>query len=134
MILRRWLKFNAVGAIGIGVQLAALWLLVSVLRWNYLVATAVAVELALLHNFAWHVRYTWRDRPSPGVADLLSRLLRFHVSNGGVSLLGNLVLMRLLVGRVHLPYLAANGISIGACGLLNFALGEWFVFRRGAAS
>jgi len=129
VILRRWLKFNAVGAIGIALQLAVLSTLVSGLHWNYLLATAAAVEVALLHNFAWHVRYTWADRAASRPSELLVRLLRFHAGNGGVSLLGNLILMRLLVGRAHLPYLLANGLSIGACGLLNFALGEWFVFR-----
>jgi putative flippase GtrA len=27
-------------------------------------ATAVAVELAVLHNFVWHHCWTWRDWPS----------------------------------------------------------------------
>ena len=45
-MLLRWLKFNFVGGLGIGVQLAALWLFVSVLRINYLIATAAAVEIA----------------------------------------------------------------------------------------
>ncbi len=132
MILRRWLKFNLVSAIGIVLQLAVLSALVSGLRWNYLLSTAVAVEIAVLHNFAWHIRYTWADRSPSSPWDLLLRLLRFHFGNGGVSLFGNLILMRLLVGRLHLPYLPANLISIGACGLLNFALGEWFVFRPAA--
>ena len=52
--LRRWLKFNAVGAIGIVVQLAALAVLKGLLRLPYLTATALAVETAVLHNFVWH--------------------------------------------------------------------------------
>ena len=65
----RWLKFNLVGGIGIGVRLAALALLVGLLKMNYLWATALAVEAAVLHNFVWHERYTWRDRTraTPGV-------------------------------------------------------------------
>jgi putative flippase GtrA len=128
-LLGRWLKFHLVGAIGIGVKLAALALLVSGLKLNYLVATAAAVETAVLHNFVWHERYTWRGRPSGHRRDLLLRLLRFHLSNGLVSLAGNLALMRLLVGTLHLQYMVANVATIVACGLLNFALGEWFVFR-----
>jgi putative flippase GtrA len=27
-----------------------------------LYATAAAIELTLLHNFVWHLHYTWRDR------------------------------------------------------------------------
>jgi hypothetical protein len=61
-LVARWLKFNAVGGIGIGVQLAALAILKSVLHVDYLAATASAVEAAILHNFFWHERFTWADR------------------------------------------------------------------------
>lgn len=60
----RWIKFNTVGAIGIGVQLAALAILRSRLKLNYLLATGIAVEIAVLHNFVWHERFTWADRPA----------------------------------------------------------------------
>jgi putative flippase GtrA len=128
-ILRRWLKFNLVGALGIGVQLAALALLASGFGVNYLIATAIAVETAVLHNFVWHERYTWPDRGGAASRDVAMRLIRFHAGNGAVSLLGNLVLMRILVGSFGLPAVAANAIAIAACGLLNFAIGEWVVFR-----
>jgi len=127
--IARWFKFNLVGGIGFGVQLGMLALLVSGLHVNYLWATALAVETAVLHNFVWHERYTWKGQGSVSVRAVAVRLLRFHVSNGLVSLAGNVALMRLLVGALHLPYLAANILTIGACGLLNFALSEWFVFR-----
>jgi putative flippase GtrA len=130
----RWLKFNFVGAVGILVQLACLALLVSGLHMSYLPATAIAVETAVLHNFVWHERFTWKDRTRQVVRsrarDAALRLVRFHAGNGAVSLLGNLALMRLLVGTLHLPYLPANIATIGVCALLNFAASEWFVFRR----
>ncbi len=62
--LLRWIKFNAVGGIGIGVQLAALAILRSWLRLDYLPATGLAVEIAVIHNFLWHERFTWADRPA----------------------------------------------------------------------
>jgi putative flippase GtrA len=123
----RWLKFNLVGGLGIVVQLGCLALL---RFWmHYLAATALAVEIAVLHNFAWHERFTWKDRPGGG-RERLMRLVRFHLGNGAVSILGNIGLMWLLVGRLHMRHLVvANGIAIAVCSLLNFALGEWFVFR-----
>jgi putative flippase GtrA len=60
--LIRWCKFNLVGAIGVLVQFSALFFLKSVMHCNYLVATALAVEAAVVHNFVWHERYTWADR------------------------------------------------------------------------
>ncbi|HEY2016605.1 MAG TPA: GtrA family protein [Bryobacteraceae bacterium] len=130
----RWLKFNFVGALGIVIQLACLALLVSGLHLAYLPATAIAVETAVLHNFVWHERFTWKDRTSRVVRsrarDIANRLLRFHAGNGAVSILGNLALMRLLVGTLHMKYLPANAITIAICSLANFAASEWFVFER----
>ena len=124
--LIRWWRFNLVGAIGMVVQLGVLGL---INRWtggHYLVASAVAIELAVLHNFVWHVHYTWRDRWDGSTA--LSRLLRFHLSNGLVSMMGNLVLMRVLVHELQLPVLVANGIAILCCSVLNFCLGDLWAF------
>ena len=126
----RWLKFNAIGAIGILVQMGCFALLFSVLHLNYLVATALAVEAAVLHNFVWHERFTWKDRGGGGRRASLFRLARFHAGNGVVSILGNVVLMRLLAGGLHMNHYLASGISIALCALLNFAVSEWFVFQR----
>lgn len=125
---RRWLKFNGVGALGIAVQLAALSGLADGLRLNYLLATALAVEAAVLHNFFWHERWTWADR-SLSRGDVLARLVRFNLTTGAVSILGNLVFMRLLVGSLHLHYLLANLLTIAACSLLNFWASDRYVFQ-----
>ena len=127
----RWLKFNAVGGIGIGVQLAALGVLRSWLELDYLLATGLAVEIAVIHNFLWHERFTWADRPAPRRVHSLLRLAKFNASNGAVSIAGNLVLMRLLVGELKLNYVASNVIAIVICSLVNFLLSDRFVFEAG---
>lgn len=124
--LVRWSKFNLVGLAGAMVQLAALALLNRVAPAHYLWCTAAAIELTLLHNFAWHIRYTWRDRRE--AKPLRLQLLRFHLSNGLVSLVGNLLLMRILVQQAHVPVLPANCIAILVCSLVNFGLGDRWVF------
>jgi putative flippase GtrA len=121
----RWCKFNAVGAMGIVVQLVALTLLKSGLHLNYLVATALAVEAAVIHNFFWHERYTWADRES---TSRLIRFAKFNLSNGVISILGNVALMRLLVGAIGLNYFVANALSIAGCSLLNFVVSDRLVF------
>jgi putative flippase GtrA len=129
--LRHWLKFNAVGGIGILVQLLALAILKGLLHLDYLLATAVAVETAVLHNFVWHERWTWveRTRSAGDVRGVLGRLARFNLSTGAVSIVANLLFMRLLVGRFHLQYLIANLLSIAVTSLANFLLSDLFVFR-----
>lgn len=121
-----WLRFNAVGLAGVLVQLAALTALKQFAELPTLAATALAVEMAVLHNFFWHERWTWGTHGTPG---LVRRLLRFHLANGLVSMGSNLLWMRILTGAFGLHYLPANGISIAVTGLLNFALSERFVFR-----
>jgi putative flippase GtrA len=46
-------------------------------------------------------------------------------------MLGNLALMRILVDEVHLPVLAANSVAILCCSLVNFGLGDAWVFAAG---
>jgi putative flippase GtrA len=101
-VVVRWLKFNAVGGVGIGVQLAMLMLLKAGLHFNYLTATALAVETAILHNFIWHEHFTWVDRQVGCVVSI--RLLKFNLTTGVFSILGNLAAMRILVGSLHLNY------------------------------
>ena len=118
----RWLKFSAVGLMGIAVQLAALQIFVK-LGMHYLLATGLAVEIALLHNYAWHRKWTWALE-----AHVPYRLLRFHVANGLISLISNLLWMRLLTGWLGVPPLAANLIAISATAVLNFVLADRWVF------
>ena len=124
--LVRWAKFNAVGVVGMGVQLGALAVLNRWMRGHYLVASALALEITLLHNFVWHVRYTWRDRRAQD--STLRQMVRFQLSNGMVSLVGNLVLMRLLVQEARLPVLAANAVAIVCCSVANYCLGDRWAF------
>ena len=124
----RWIKFNAVGGVGIVVQLAALAVFRSWLKLDYLLATGLAVEIAVIHNFLWHERFTWADRPAVRPLQSLVRLAKFNASNGAVSMVGNLGLMRLLVGEVKFNYVASNLIAIVVCSLVNFLLSDRLVF------
>ena len=113
----RWVKFNAVGIGGAVVQLVALSGLVSA-GMHYLAATAIAVEAAVLHNYFWHVRWTWRDRSERS-------LLRFHLGNGFVSIVSNLAWMWILSAW---PVVAASLIAITLTSAVNFLLGDRWAF------
>jgi putative flippase GtrA len=139
--LIRWGKFNAVGAMGVVVQLAALAAISRLWPGHYLWATAAAIEITLVHNFVWHLRWTWCERrgrdqsgrersllEQSGRDSAAAQCWRFHLSNGLVSMLGNLALMRLLVKVVHLPVLGANAVAIVACSLLNFCVADLWAF------
>lgn len=147
--LVRWCKFNLVGGMGIIVQFAALFLLKTALHFNYLAATAIAVEAAVVHNFIWHEQFTWVDRTKLDRTKLdrtkskrihshgresLIRFLRFNLTTGAVSILGNLALMKVMVGLGHMNYLLANAVAIALCSLANFLVSEAWVFKRVGAA
>ncbi|HEY2845529.1 MAG TPA: GtrA family protein [Bryobacteraceae bacterium] len=117
----RWAKFGAVGAIGVVVQLGVLALLVQ-LGVQYLAATACAVEAAVLQNYYWHSRWTWKDRSGS--------LWRFQLANGLLSLVSNLVWMRMFTGWLGIPPLQANVMAIALASSVNFLLGDRWVFAR----
>jgi putative flippase GtrA len=123
--MMRWLRFNLVGAMGMCVQLSVLAVLNHAWPGHYLAASAIAVEAAIVHNFVWHVRFTWRERARSG---WVWPLARFQMANGAVSLAGNLVLMRLLVQGARVPVVAANVVAIAVCSVVNFWLGDMWAF------
>ena len=129
---RRFLRFNAVGALGIGVQLAVIWALTEGAGVSYVPATIAGVSLALLHNFCWHLRWTWGDRRLTG-SRAVQAFLSFVAANGVVSFGGNIVIMIALVTGAGVPVLPANLLAIAACGLVNFWLGDTIAFSPSAA-
>src|SRR6185436_17366611 len=76
--------------------------------------------------FIWHRRWTWSDRHD--TVGTGARLVRFHLTNGVVSLAGNLMVMALLVNLGRMHYLAANGIAVLICSVANFVLSDRLVF------
>lgn len=133
-LLRRWLAFNGVGALGVMVQLAVVTLLIRGAGVHYLVATAIAVESAVLHNFVWHQRWTWRDRPAPSARAVAQRLARFHLLNGSVSLAGNIVITAILTGTAGLDPVVANIVAIAVCSTVNFFGSDALVFKATGAA
>jgi putative flippase GtrA len=142
-LIARWGKFNLVGVVGMAVQLGALALINRLAPGHYMLATAIAIEITLLHNFVWHLHFTWRDRfptldtksvfrmgqPNERRA-LAGHLIRFHLSNGMVSMVGNLALMPVLMESARIPVVAANAIAILCCSIVNFFLGDQRTFAR----
>jgi dolichol-phosphate mannosyltransferase len=124
-ILRRWVKFNAVGATGVLVQMTTLVLLLKVSGMHYLAATALAVEASVLNNFVWHRKWTWADRPQ---SKLAVTLVRFNLTSGATSMAANLLLMWLLVSAARLEPVYANLITIMICSIINFMLNDRLVF------
>ena len=87
------------GALGFAIQIVALALLTGA-GWPLVAATAIAVEIAILHNFCWHECWTWRDRASD--VTWAGRLVRFHAATGVASIGANVILTTTLVEACRL--------------------------------
>ena len=119
--MKRWLRFNAVGILGAGIQLAALALMLR-LHVQYLLATAIAIEAAILHNYVWHRLWTW--------AGSGGSLWRFHASNGLISLSPICCSCGCLPEAMHLPPLPSNLAAIAITSFLNYFLAAKWVFAH----
>ena len=130
---RRLFRYYLVGAMGLSVKFSVLTALVEFAGAGYLASTAVAVEAAIIHNFIWHLRWTWRDR-SAGLSrrEALMRLLRFHLGVGAVAMLANLLVTRFLVQEFGIHYAAANLAATVFAGMANFMISNFVVFASRA--
>ncbi|HEY0706941.1 MAG TPA: GtrA family protein [Polyangia bacterium] len=80
---RRFVKFGMVGATGVVVNLAVLWVLRR-LDVHTNVASAIAIEVSILSNFVINHLWTFKDRRGLGGPSIGQHLARFHlVSLGG---------------------------------------------------
>lgn len=127
--MTRWIKFTLAGTAGFAVQIAAVAALTQIAGLHYLVATAIAVELAIVCNFVWHERWTWRDRPAVSSPERWARLLRFNALTAVTSIAGSVALTAVFVEGAALSPIAANIASVIALGLVNFAGANTLVFR-----
>ncbi len=127
-IARRFGRFSLVGLMGAGLQVLLILLFTKQLDISAALATSMAVEITIVHNFMWHEHFTWTGRGHRGTREVAVRLWRFHVGNGLISLAGNTVLMYWLVERLQVPVVPATLGAIGTLALVNFFIAERWVF------
>jgi putative flippase GtrA len=123
----RFARFATVGALGFVLQLAAIAFLTTA-GWPYLPAAAIAVELAAVHNFCWHERWTWRDRAMPRRA-VGRRLADYHLTTVSSAVAGNVMLTGAFVEVFGAPPLLANVAAVCILACAGFAVADRWVFR-----
>ena len=121
-------RFNLLGLLGAVLQLLVYRLVMRRLDLPEAAASAIAVEIAVLHNFFWHERFTWRDRRPAALASRALRLWRFHVGNGLVSLSANALVTYVLVEWLGAPSLPSEVAAIALCAPANFLLADRWVY------
>jgi putative flippase GtrA len=122
----RWLRYNLVGMMGFAVQTLTLTLLLGWTGLPDLAALALAVVVALSHNFFWHERVTWPDRPRE---ERFVRFARFQLSTGTLSLLSNLGLTKVVMLATGMPVLASNLLAVASASFVQFLFNDRVVFK-----
>ena len=132
--MTRAARFAWVGAGGFAVQGLALYALAAA-GLPYPVATALAVEAAIVHNFLWHERWTWADRAGEKEAgvkacndDRIARFVRFNASTAVISIAGNVALMGVFVEALGFPLLPSNLVAVLTLSVLNYVSADRLVF------
>ncbi len=134
-VVKRWLAFNFVGAMGILVQIGMLWGSPPALHLRYLIATALAVEAAVLHNFFWHERWTWADRVARHNAGVFSGFFVFPSHKRNPVHCGQSNPDDVVGRKVRLPLSCTQMLSPSRyVPFLNFILGDRLVFRSGGTA
>jgi putative flippase GtrA len=109
-------KFLVVGGAGVVLNNAALYALYQLLRLPLVVASALAVTLAIGNNYILNDRWTFNQG---GHAASFRRFLRFSlVSLAGLTI--TTATLWALVTFLNVPFLVANVVSIGLSTGSNF--------------
>lgn len=117
-------RFALVGLVGAAVNQSLLFVLHGVAALPLVLASAMATESAILHNYAGNELWTFHTRRLD-----LGRMLRFNA----VSLGALVITVSVLWGLQRLSpwhYLLDNLVAIGAGSTWNFAVNFGWTWRR----
>jgi dolichol-phosphate mannosyltransferase len=135
--VERLLKFGAVGASGVLVDMTILYLLSdpATLGLGLTRSKIVAAEVAILNNFFWNDRWTFRDLAQGDRARgaWLRRLAKFNlICLAGLAL--NVVILNVLYNVVGMNRYVANLIAIATVTAWNFGMNLALNWRTAAAT
>ena len=120
------IKFAVVGASGVIINMAVFMYLTS-LQANYLVAAFCSFMAAVTSNFIWNLLWTFKGRGNE------KSLHRKYISFIVISLLNlgvNLGILRLLVESFYLDEKLAQLLAIAVVSVLNFSLNYLITFSE----
>ena len=125
----RFLYFLAVGISGILVNNSALALFTEIFHLQLLLAVIAATQVSTLWNFLLTEFWVFGDRRATG--SRWKRVVGFAFINNALLLVRG-PLISWLVDGVHMHYLLANLISIGAATVLRYFLADKLLWSQGS--
>lgn len=100
-------------------------------RWDPAAANMTTCFLSTSLSFALGARYIWGDRGTAGLRPVGAQWI---AGDGSVLTAAGLNLLVFQAARRVLPPLPAAALGIASTALLNFAVQDRLVFRKGAQS
>ncbi len=130
MNFKRIIKFQIVAWGGTVINLTVLWLLKGRLGLDVIVAGALAIELAIIHNFTWHYFITWRDRVEKNISDYFARLVKYNLATASIDFVVNLGILWALTKYAGMNYLIADILGMIAGPIFKFIVNEFLIFKK----
>jgi putative flippase GtrA len=129
-LVSRGAKYALVAALGAGVNSAGLYLFKGVLGLPLVLASVLAIEIAIVHNFVWFRCWAWKDRFAGQRISFLRQLVAYNAVTGAIDLTGNISVLWALTHFFGMHYLIANVLGMIAPPIAKFWLNEKVFFRR----
>lgn len=125
--LERFLKFGAVGASGIGVNLLTHALATDMVGFDYLTGAVIATQGSSLWNFALTESLVFADRESEST--LLTRAAQFFLINNATLVLRGPMIYG-LTSSFGMHYLMSNFISIVASMFVRYGVSDRLIWNN----
>ncbi|MBN1981250.1 MAG: GtrA family protein [Chitinivibrionales bacterium] len=127
-MIQRFIRFGIVGISGIFVNQGVLYCVTEFLKIDYKISSLIAIEIAILSNFALNSRWTWKDRQTGSIADTAVQLLKFNFSSIITAILFNWIILVVLTEYFSVQYMISNLIGIVIASAANFFLSNFWAF------
>jgi putative flippase GtrA len=124
-LAQRFQKFLIVGAIGLGVNAAMLFILYDLFQLRLSVASPMAILVSMVMTFFLNELWTWHDRGGGRIATRAT--LYAAVNSGGLVI--NTAILLYVGSHSGMHHQLANLIGAGVAALWNFALNHFITWR-----
>lgn len=128
-LLKRILSFQFIGWIGTAINLAVLWFCYDVLSWPLLVSGALAIEIAIIHNFAWYYFWTWNDRVAFTVRNFITLFARYNIFTAAIDFVIRLGILWILTEYFGVHYLISDVIGMFIAPILKYITNDAYIFN-----
>jgi putative flippase GtrA len=128
--LKKVLHFQVIAWLGTLVNLAVLWLMHGVLKVSVVLAGAIAIEVAIVHNFTWNYFITWKTRVKRTPKDYFLLLVKYNIVTASIDFVVNLGTLWILNKFFGVNYLLADLIGQLLGPLFKFFANEFIVFPQ----